>query len=532
MNSKFIVLPIFILCALLQKSWAQSNQKIAIETRKDCLLDSICSSCCDPTSYYMYDFSCKSFYKVEGNRATKISRLNAFKVHYNRELKFKISNINRYVYNVDFAANDVHFTNEPPTLFKQLFLAESADSIISSMSSNKANLSREEFKAIEFFINSYKGFKFKYDSLRETQLKIYSYCSPSAPCTCGTDSFSALSNRLTQLQEAYVAAQATLKKQKAAAEKALATCKENEKNNAKITALKAEIEKLQTASRRNQSLIAAKEKELNALKGCSEGEKDELETKMEDLDETKETLETIWKAVSSLKDNDLFRLVLLRNNFVNDHFIFNAPPIFPQGNRLQLAFRISATDTAKRMGYMPMYDDSLQLDLPVLFKPFVTFSSGLFNTWGKKLTSDKYGFQPISVNGVVTDSAQYRLVDTGSTSRSWGFASFANLGFKFTNTMGVGISLGVGLTMEEKPRPAYLAGLSFYAGDKKQFNITAGCAALQVNRLKSSLYPDPSTTVYDTKPTIEYTQSLKTGWFFSITYAVHTVESRNSVKGR
>jgi hypothetical protein len=160
------------------------------------------------------------------------------------------------------------------------------------------------------------------------------------------------------------------------------------------------------------------------------------------------------------------------------------------------------------------------------------FSTGPFFGFGKKFVDDTYAYLPIrDSNNVVSDSSQFKLANTGASKVPPGIGAFAHFGTKFSSGFGVGITTGVGLTIENNPRPIYFLGPNISLGDNNQFNISGGCAITQVEKVKSELYPDFENTIFETKPTagISYSKKTATGWFVSLSYTVFTMnKTRNS----
>jgi hypothetical protein len=96
--------------------------------------------------------------------------------------------------------------------------------------------------------------------------------------------------------------------------------------------------------------------------------------------------------------------------------------------------------------------------------------------------------------------------------------------------VGLGISPGVGITIESKPRLAYLLGGSLMLGRERQFIVTAGVAAMQVNVLSNNLKPllENGTNAVKETPTITYYKELKYGVFLSLSFTPFTViKSKN-----
>lgn len=525
---KFLI-TLFLLNFYLTVS-GQQKQAITANGNERCTVATICTNPCCGGDYLAYDLSCKSYFQVENGQATRVTNLRDVRLRYNREFKFKILNVNRYLYNIDLAADNVHFGNQPPLLFRQLFLGESADSLIGTLTGNTKKSVLTSIPRVKLFLAAYATFKKSYDSLRNNQLKAFSTCPQDLPCNCGQLSFSELSNQLTALKDAYVAAQAALSDVKTKKEQELETCTENEKNNDARAVIESKLKELRKAKNPDQKKIKELQDQLEDLPGCDKETKKVYENERDEAVSTSKTLEEIFKVITSLSEGELFRLILFNNNLKADDFVYSAPPIFPQGNRLELALKIAPNDTAKKLMITPLHNDSLFLDLPVLYKPYISFSSGLFYAGGRKLESDQYAFRAVAEDGVTgyTDTAQYTLVNTGSSRTSLGFAALANMGMRLGYSWGAGVSAGVGLTIEENPRPAYLVGLSAYWGDRSQFNLTFGCAMLRVNRLKKDLYPNEA--VYSPKPDIQYQKPLRAGFFVSLSYAVFELEKKRAVR--
>lgn len=96
---------------------ADPEPKLPIPVYKDRYQN--CSDCVDHNTV-MYDFKCKRFF----TRMKWISKLSDVKLNYNQEVHFRVANINRYVYDIDFAADDVQFGSQQPEIFSQLFLGQ------------------------------------------------------------------------------------------------------------------------------------------------------------------------------------------------------------------------------------------------------------------------------------------------------------------------------------------------------------------------------------------------------------------------
>ncbi len=504
-----------------------------------------CPDCCE-TDFIVYDFKCKRLFQVSNGSATPIRNLNTIRVRYNEELRFRIINVNRYIYDVDFAADDVEFGSEPPALFSKLFLG--SDIEIPSLAPEKDGGQNIDTKDLLAFIVAYKEFKELYDSLLEGQLRAYSLC-PDLKCACTDHSikFTELSTRMTNLKSTYQKALAVTLKALPDLQKALDELtkpfNDCSKKDELLKTYNDELKKLNEAKPLDQKAIDKKKKEIKDLNDCKLSVLEtELEKAKKDRDEmqaAKDNLDKIFQNIVALTDDKLMELVLFNHNLAKEHLSYLAPPIYPQGNRLVFGFKISPMDSDKSLvskwNIMPLYNDSVNFDLPVLHKPFVSFSSGLFTAFGKKLQSETFAYVPVpNAGGVVeNDSMTYRITSTGNNSLPLiGFAAYSNLGFKFSNILGAGISVGAGLTLEDAPRPSYLGGVSLFVGDKQQLNFTFGVAAMQVSRLKKELYPDMATRQYEEREDLQYSKELKAGYSLSITYTAFTMGNKKNTRSK
>jgi hypothetical protein len=552
---KLVAPVLFALLLFKGYSQAQSANKFCDSSKTAC--KNYCVDCDKSNSLMydllIYDYECKSL-KLRKKGSTKsdegerISNLKKLRLKYNQEFKFRINGINRYLYDINFQANDIRLNNEPLPLFKNLFLGEgSIDKLIaglgfkSSVTPEKVDTNSPKAPpAVETFINSFKEFKGKYVSLLDDKVTVYRYCLPNPECACKDDKFSEMSSSLLQVKLDFAKAKKELTKQQ---KSDFETCtKENKEKEGKIAELKKSIEsqgkKKEELEKRVKKLAIASDeakklrKEIKSVVALI----DELENELNDnaledcrdevIEDMINQIDQLGAYLDSIKEESLMSLILFHNSRVADHLEFTSSPIFPQGNRLRLGIGFNPTTNAKQLNFMPLPSDSIGLDIPVIWKPFLTFSSGLFYSY---IPQDSYGTKQMPFKGIVSDTSRFSIVKMGSRDATAGFSAFTNLGMKFTGNFGAGVSLGVGVTIEDTPKPAYLAGLSTYWGDRKQLIFTFGLSAIPTKSLKTELYPELGTLLYKTAPSLQYTDTMKTGWFFSITYALFNPEvSKNS----
>ncbi|MBV7530638.1 hypothetical protein [Chitinophaga sp. sic0106] len=456
-----------------------------------------------------------------------------------------VVNVNRYIYNVGFSVDDIEFGSEPPALFNQLFLGQGEfyDALLKLLPADKNSASKSPLAKLKDAMEIYKT---SYDKLMDNYVMAYSSCGTLACCdelkNTGKQSFSTLSNQLSAVRNSYNDGYAGISSEINKAQLNLNNFNLNldgcRKTITTKNALSEELKKLKEKPKENAAKIIETQKKIDALPTCDTLEiKEEINTAelaVKEYTLTKETLERLWTAFEKPAEDQLLKLVLFNNNMSREHLYYTAPPIYPQGHQLQFGLRISPRDTGSlvtKWNIMPLRNDSTGFDVTVVNKWYVSFSSGVFGSFGKRFKDETYEWQAQpNAGGVITDSAQYKLTGTGNGSSPIGFAALANLGVKLTKGFGVGLGVGAGLSIEDQPKPVYLAGLSLMFGTKQQFNITIGGVAAQVKKLRSELYPNMGQVVYDTKPTgISYKKSLEAGGFIAITYTIFTPGSKRSV---
>lgn len=470
----------------------------------------VCDSCYDKNTIdycIYYDFKCKKFYQydTQGNKIT-LTNLSTIKVRYNRLLQFKIVNINRYIYNVHFTADDIDFASEPPALFNELFLG-SGNMMTSLLSqAQEANGISKELVApvveddYKKFEDAFILFKEVYDSLIDMQLNANSLCDTLKCCSeIKKRTFSGIDSAYMKLRLAYF-----------------------EITSKASDALKdtVELQNELSRSRANQKsdTVTIKNK-LNELHVLAKNQK---------------SFEDFWQQTAGkITDEQLMKLVLFNNNLVKYNSMYITPPIYPQGNQLQLKISFTTNDSswAAKLSSMPLYRDSLFLDLAVKWKPFIAFSAGTFYSWGSSLLSDNYVWQPQpDTLGVIRDTSPVKLARSTQLMPPVGFAAFANVGAKFSGAFGAGLSLGAGIAMEKQPRTVYLGGLTFYIGDQRQFNVTGGAAFSKVRTLSAGFTPyvDNVTNVKP-PPNIEYDSNFKRGWFLAATYTFYNYANHSNI---
>lgn len=95
---------------------------------------------------------------------------------------------------------------------------------------------------------------------------------------------------------------------------------------------------------------------------------------------------------------------------------------------------------------------------------------------------------------------------------------------------GLGFSFGVGVAIEDDPKPVHMLGGTIMAGGKRQFRFSVGLSLMQVDELRKDLYPDNA--LYMSTQELEYKQVLTPGGFLSLTYTIYTLEKSKGVRSK
>lgn len=442
-----------------------------------------------------------------------------FNVSNGHAFRLRIVNVNRYVYGIEIKAEDVTFGSEPPAIFKQLFLGDGSflNSLLDKAIS-ATKLDSTEKKGIDSsqsLLSKIDSFRKLYYSLLDDQERSNEYCYQTIKCCTDSQStrkiFSDLANRLWEL---------------------------------KVEFLKVQNE-MAIKNKNLQFLIDANQKDVDACekqnsKGSNKCDKlnktlDSLSNEKKMLEIQKANLEKLGEELSKFTDEEIMKLVVFSNSFVSDHYSYITPPIYPEGDKLHLVIKISPVESSlvNKNNLYPLSDDEFPLTFFVKNKWRIFFSSGPFVALGKHLRSENFDAlaQP-DMDMLISDQSKYKIVSTGRSSTPIGLSAFATLGKKIDKSFGWGISTGVGLPIENKPRPFYFAGGSLSFGEKSQFNLMGGLTLSQVDKLKSELYLNINEQQYVAKPSIEYSKILRAGFFISLTYSIFDATNSNGLTSK
>jgi len=516
---------------------------------------------------YVYDFnkdpSKRDFYKIRkknGNLKIDVVNFNKETLTSGKNVKFKIYNVNKFIYDVSIADSLIHFDSEPSALFTRLFLGDSTllGGLMGAFSDNiNAQSTMPEADKLNGKI---RCFVEKYNWLQNKVLDAYDPCY--AFPYCYRIEYTELANDLTAIRADAVQIQMRLDEKKKIIEdnkKEIEACEKNEKdlkdNLTAITKCEGEIkaieQKLQSLSgeekKKKEEDLTKKEEELKKL----QEDKVKLEkissekctqTKKEDYKKKKETAESELSKISVINtvltnlpsDRELKKIVVFLRNMVeinNSHTIDYIPL---HGNMLDLTLNIASKDSIFKYLPIPEYkSDPLQIQIPILGKPFVSFSSGSFIALGKHLQNKTYSWQGIVGNNNTVSDSNFTLVESGYTLPPMGFCALGNIEWKVSRSFGLGGSSGVGLSIEKSPRMAYLGGVSLFFGDLHQFTITGGFVGMQVNKLTNNFQTvADNQVIYTSRPDIQYYQEFKVGGFISLTYTPFKVYKTKAVKSK
>lgn len=499
---------------------------------------------------YIYDFNhgkpIRPLYKVykEGEALVmKSVNPNTEKIDGEKYGQIKIVNVNRFVYDVSINDTIVSNTSEPSNLFNQLFLGDSnilggllesfkqglaitkADGAAQGEKKKKSTSSEDLFRQLQCFSERYNG-------LHAKILQAYNPCS-EFPC-CNEEDYHGLANDLVDIKVglAQLVVEESGKIRKSIEEKstALASCKVTMKDLAAKTERAGSIRKLparQLALEDIQIELAKLDMEITELSGknCVENVKT-LDAEIKVLEKQlklNDAVETLRASLPS--DEQLRKMVVFINNLVqqNDSYSIDIPQL--DGDQLEITFRIQSRDSITKYYNLVGYHHRPK---PIMFpitnrrlKTVVSFSSGSFLSLGRGLHNKVYDWQPVpNSSGVIdVENSKYKLTESGASMPVMGFAALANLTFSRQGSFSLGASVGVGITIESKPRYAYLAGLTLASGKLRQLALTLGVAVMPVEKLNNNLRAvHDQGILYSSRENIEYYKRLQAGAMVAVTY--------------
>lgn len=480
---------------------------------------------------YVYDFnpdpSKREFYKI--TKKKEVLKIEV--VNFNREtltsgknVKFKIYHVNKFMYDVSIADSVIYFDSEPSALFTRLFLGDSTllSSLMGTFSNeNSFHNASDEVKQLS---NKIKCFLEKYNWLQNQLLNAYDPCY-SFPC-CYSIEYIGLANDLTAIRADAVKIQLQIEDKKkivAESKKKIEHCDkvkaDIKANGEKIKALK-NITTLSEKEKKDLAELEKKQEELNA-KICNDPDyKDYEEQKAKAENELSDMSATSTLLSNLPSDQELRKVIVYLRNMVETNNTHTSDHISLNGNMLDITINIASKDSIFKHFSIPEYKvKPIQILIPIIGKPFVSFGSGSFIALGKNLQNKTYAWQEIVGNNNTASDSTYKLVESGYTLPLMGICALGNLEWKVSRSFGLGCSFGVGLSIEKTPRLAYLGGVSIFFGDLRQFTTTFGFVGMQVDRLTNNFQTiENNQVIYKTRPDIQYYKEFKVGTFVSLTY--------------
>lgn len=505
---------------------------------------------------YVYDFnkdpSKREFYKITKrswiDRKINKSNTNQLKikvVNFNKEtitsgknVKFKIYNVNKFMYDVSIADSVIHFDSEPSAMFTRLFLGDST--LLSSLMGSFSNEIgfQNASDGIKKLSNDIKCFLEKYNWLQNQLLNAYDPCY-SFPC-CYSIEYIEIANTLIAIRADAVKIQLQIedkKKTVADNKKKMDDCDKVKAdikvNDEKIKSLKTKAT-LSETEKKDLAELEKKQQELND-KICKDADYNGYkEQKMKAENELSDMSATSTLLSNLPSDQELRKVIVFLRNMIESNNSHTSDYISLNGNMLDLTIKIASKDSLFKFFSIPEYkNDPIQIQIPIICKPFVSFSSGSFIALGKNMQNKTYAWQEILTNSNTIDSLKYTLVESGYTLPPAGLCALGNLEWKLSRYFGLGGSIGVGLTIEKSPRLAYLGGFSLFFGDLRQFTVTGGFAGIQANKLSYNFQTiSDNQIVYSSKPNIEYYNEFKVGCFISITYTPFKIYKSKTAKSQ
>jgi hypothetical protein len=503
---------------------------------------------------YVFDFNNgtkNNFYRIRKKRGKleiDVKHPSSDRLNANDYIIVKIVGINKFLYNAAIEDSIVNLDPEPPALFNQLFAGDTSilGVLMSSFSGMLSNKSVSDGIASDALL--------KPDGALDKALRMMTRLRAEH-----ADAFSPLCDNWPCCAEKRIVDPNKLGNTLLDARVELAKYEISVKGiQAEITQRKEELKKCEAQQKKREE----NDKEIKhldeLLKTSSDTEKKELEKKIEKLKAENNAMaqcasiadirKALVEAEKQLLDissllhlsqllptvDQLENLTIFLNHKVRANQMDVFGPYYADGNKLNLDLTIASRDSVfKRSSLSAYHHTPIHIEIPVIWRPYITFSSGPFLALGDRLNNKTYDWQKIPTsNGAVTDSSKYRLVESGYTVQPLGFSALGHVEWNIRRNVGIGFCVGAGITIETKPRVAYLAGASAFFGKDRQFTINAGLMAMNVEKLSNNLVAVVAEAItYPKTENISYYDELRTGAFVSLGYTPLKI-NRKEKKGK
>jgi hypothetical protein len=475
----------------------------------------------DKEVVYIYNFSRdiskRAFYKLKkGFPSAKRINMSKETLLPKSQVYIMVAGLNQFLYNATIDESFTSFANEPSELFKKIVMGDGIS--FDFLSTDKRESFSETDELIKKLMEDAKDFEELYRNLQVQSIKAYD------PCECFPDCSGQLN--ISGVLEKVSAIRRDVKNLKVY--KSTLT-KEMGVDNDFMAALKImkEIEGMKDGD----PDLEKKQKELAKI-DCDISQVTDVDESISQtdayLDNAKREIAKIDKLLDAKieeelpSDNDLKNLAVFVMNVVSQNQSYWKGPIQMDGDIFNFTLEVQTIDSViKQFGLAP-YKSTLKFKIPVLWSPFVSFSSGSFISIGNDLRNKKYKWQEVSPN-----ATSYRMVESGYTNIPVGFDALGHVELKVGRSVGLGFSIGAGATIEDNPRVTYLLGGSVFIGNLKQLAITTGIAGMHVESISaSSKYLYDNNVQSSTARTIDYDKEFKTGMFISLSYILFTTKDK------
>ena len=483
-------------------------------------------SCQYDANTLVYDFISKKLKYVRDKDSIPREIKNLKKIKFKEKEKFKVlvTNINRYNYDISIVANEIKYTSNTPSLFENAFLGVNynlPDLLLSSSKSEEGGAyNGDQDDKTDLFKKNYIELKYELDLMKDKWISTYNYCINTSINCCNENttklSLVKFNKLLLDTKLSYI-------------DVILIIDKKINESNEKLNELKSKIEETSLKIEKIKKEGKDSKEEEDYLKEY-EYDKSKLDKKIKEFTSNKKNVESIGESLEEISEEKILRLLFHGNNYVRNHFFYQSPPIYPSGNSLKVGIKITPRDSSLAVIWnsFPLEKDSMGIDeIPITRLFNFSFSSGPFTGIRKKLTREEYYWKvsPGDDSDADADTRTHELTQLGKSSNPIGFCALANGILNITPALGAGASIGVGVTIENRPRIAYLIGGSVKIGQKQIFNVTAGLALMRSDEVPFEAYKDKK--FKKDPPAIEYRHRNIGGGFVSISYSLlNLAESR------
>jgi hypothetical protein len=495
------------------------------------------------TVVYVYDFNAdaarRRVFKFTKNKSGTLERdivnFNTEHLNAKSDAYFRVVNVNRFLYDIIFSDSVVHLSSDPNSLFSRLFIGDSnlmgglLDVFTNDIKSTQGKTSELIVTVFERLSARIRCYLKSYNEIQARVLDAYNPCA-GFPC-CGpeiTKIFSTLLDLLAEIQSDATIWQNLVKGKKEELKTVsdkIAACEKNKSDMEKFEKeLKPLAEKKSPTAEESKKIEELKKAigELKNNKDCQDPKAlEKTQKELKEVVATYAAMDSLLVKLPSKQEISQALTTIANMTARNSQDLF---PLNTDGNYTKISLQIKSRDTVfKTLSLPPYAGPVLKREIPVYNKSFISFSSGIFFGHPDYLKNKTYAWQKRANPGNVADTARYSLMEAGFTESPLGFAAFGNLEWKTSRNLGFGLSVGPGITIEKKPRPVYLLGVSAFFGSLRQFNLTVGVAGMNIDKLDANLEAvSTSQALYATPPAITYHKEFRTGAFLAFTYTPFT----------